>query len=359
MPTRNAPYFRVVQLEAKTLSWWRTRQAKIDMDPPYQRRGGLWSPADKAYLIDSILNGFDIPKLYIADFNWGDSPLNRKRLPYAIIDGKQRLEAVFDFYEGRIALNADFVCRDNPRLALAGLSYPDLLRDHADIAEVFDNYNLSVMSVSASSDAPIRELFIRLNRSKPLTGAEIRNAMSGPAPKVIRKLAQHDFFRECVSFGMQRGQDHNAAAKLLMFEHYEKPTGTKKRSVDEFVRDVSTSKGGNRKLELAGRHVLDVLEVMAAIFLPKDPLLNSTGVLPVYYWFIRGQPERLHHRVWEFLRDFEESRRSNRQNVGTHRTSAVDPQLVQFDMYNRSTNDLQSHEGRIRILEERFRSAAL
>lgn len=68
--------FRITQLEAKTLSWWRTRRSKIDMNPSYQRRGRLWSETDKAYLIDSILNGYDIPKLYMADFTWGDSKLN-------------------------------------------------------------------------------------------------------------------------------------------------------------------------------------------------------------------------------------------------------------------------------------------
>jgi len=50
------------------------------------------------------------------------------------------------------------------------------------IAEEFDNNNLTVMSVSAQSEQPIHEFFVRLNRSKSLTGAEIRNAMAGPAP---------------------------------------------------------------------------------------------------------------------------------------------------------------------------------
>src|SRR5258705_11636595 len=97
--------FKVSSFDAKTLLWWRGRRDKIDMDPPYQRRGRLWSDADKAYLIDSILNGFDVPKLYVADFTWGQSPLNTKRLPYAIIDGKQRFEAIYDFFDGRITLN--------------------------------------------------------------------------------------------------------------------------------------------------------------------------------------------------------------------------------------------------------------
>ena len=63
-----AKTFKITRFEARTLSWWKTRRSKIDMEPPYQRRGRLWSDTDKAYLIDSILNGYDVPKVYMADF---------------------------------------------------------------------------------------------------------------------------------------------------------------------------------------------------------------------------------------------------------------------------------------------------
>ena len=72
--------FKITPFEIKTLSWWHNRRNTIDMNPPYQRRGGLWSQTDKAYLIDSILNGYDIPKIYVADFTWGSSALNKKKL---------------------------------------------------------------------------------------------------------------------------------------------------------------------------------------------------------------------------------------------------------------------------------------
>src|SRR5438067_12827678 len=103
----NRATLRVTAFPARTLSWWRTQKTKIDMNPPYQRRGHLWSDADKAFLIDSILNGFDIPKLYLADFTYSNSRLNKKLLPYAIIDGKQRFEAIFDFFEGNVTLHPD------------------------------------------------------------------------------------------------------------------------------------------------------------------------------------------------------------------------------------------------------------
>jgi hypothetical protein len=80
------------------------------------------------------------------------------------------------------------------------------------VAESFDQYNLTVMTAVASSEEPIDELFVRLNRSKPLTGAEIRNAMRGPAPGIIRRISRHNFFQVCARFQMKRAQDQNAAA---------------------------------------------------------------------------------------------------------------------------------------------------
>src|SRR5688572_28099930 len=218
MSTTPRKRFKITDLEKKTLTWWKTRRQKIDVDPLYQRRGRLWADTDKAYLVDSILNGFDIPKVYMADFTWGDSQLNKRKLPYAIIDGKQRMEAIFDFFDGNVVLNDDFVYLANPRLSLAGLGYPDLQKNYPEIAEEFDNFNLHVVSVFAQDEEPINELFVRLNRSKPLTGAEVRNAMTGPAPEVIRQIAKHEFFRELLSFKVGRGQDLNAAAKFLLCE---------------------------------------------------------------------------------------------------------------------------------------------
>ncbi len=321
------------------------------MNPSYQRRGRLWSETDKAYLIDSILNGFDVPKLYLADFTFRDSKLNKGKLPYAIIDGKQRLEAVFDFFDGKLALNKDFVFVENPSLTLGGLGYKDLVEKNAEAAEVFDNFNLSVMSVITDSEEMINELFVRLNRSKPLTGAEIRNAMSGPAPAVIRELTSLEFFKSCVAFPIQRGQDLNAAAKILMFEFYEGPQETKKSALDAFVKAAANDK---QRLELAARRTYVTLTDLASIFLPKDKLLSSAGTVPVYYWYARTLLPSEYASVREFLVRFEELRRANRAaaDAGVN-PSKLDGELLAYDRFNRSTNDLQSHKGRIDILTKR------
>ena len=231
--------FKVSQFEPKTLRWWISQRAKIDMEPPYQRHGRLWSITDKAFLVDSVLNEYDVPKIYIADFTYGNTKLNKKGLSYAIIDGKQRLEALFDFFDGRLVLDEQFVFQQDPTLKLAGLGHADLAKNNPDVADVFDNFALSVMRVVTDDDSKINELFVRLNRSKPLTGAEIRNAMSGPAPQIIRHTAAHELFASNVKFPVTRGQDKNAAAKLLLFEFHGDLRETKKRNLDEFVKEMS------------------------------------------------------------------------------------------------------------------------
>jgi len=348
--------FKITRFDARTLSWWKTRRDKIDMDPSYQRRGRLWSDTDKAYLIDSILNGYDVPKIYMADFSWGSSKLNAKKLPYAIIDGKQRFEAIFDFFDNKVSLNDDFVYLPNPSLKLSGLGYKDLVTNYPQIAEEFDNFNLDVMSVAAQAVGPINELFVRLNRSKALTGTEIRNAMSGPDPEVIRQIGKHEVFTTNVTFAGKRGADLNAAAKLLVFEYQGKPVETKKTNLDAFVKDVEKRDERGKKLELSARRVVDVLTGMSEIFLPHDKLLGSSGVFPVYYWFVRGINSSSYHKVRRFLLEFESQRAENRRIIAEEPSSTkIDRELDQYDKFNRSTNDEASHIGRFKILQKRFR----
>lgn len=346
--------FKIAKLESKPLRWWISQQSKIDMNPLYQRHGRLWSQADKAFLIDSILNDYDIPKIYMADFTFGNVSLNKKGLPYAIIDGKQRLEAMFDFYSGSLVLDDEFVFQQNPNMKLAGLGYSDLTNNYPEVADTFNNHPLSVVHVITDEEEKINELFVRLNRSKPLTGAEIRNAMSGPLTDVIRLLAGHELFKSCVKFTTKRAQDKNAATKLLLFEHAGKPVETKRRNLDRFSRQAK--KEPKEKIELTSRRVIDTLDRMSEIFLPRDPLLRSAGVFPVFYWLIRQSNSTNDLYVREFLNIFEKTRKENRDKASDASSkSEADSELMTFDRFNRSTDDERSHLERHRILAKRFK----
>ena len=210
--------FVVRPFEAKTLSWWYSQRDNIDLDPPYQRRGGIWKDKERSYLIDSIINGYDLPKFYIADFSYLNTELNVNKKQYAVIDGKQRFSAIFSFLNDGFSLDKEIVYEKKPEFKIYGLKYSEIKARYAEIASQIDNFNINVMSVITDDKTKIDDLFVRLNRGKALTGAEIRSAMKGIVPQEISTIAHHRFFFEITKFSTARKQDENVAAKLLLIE---------------------------------------------------------------------------------------------------------------------------------------------
>jgi len=122
-------------------------------------------------------------------------------------------------------------------------------------------------------------MFIRLNKSKPLTGAELRNAMKGVVPKLTRQIINLPFFKDRVSFNTNRGQDSNVATKLLLIEFRGKFVDTKKIHLDKLVDDAVAAEASN--LDTSFNNIELVLEYMNDSFINKDMLLASSGLVPV------------------------------------------------------------------------------
>lgn len=340
---------KIVPHEARTVSWWFSRKESINFDPQYQRKGGIWSAKDRAYLIDTILNGFDMPKLYLADFTYTDSDLKDGQWDYAVIDGKQRFEALFDFYSDGLALDSDFVYRAEPSFKAGGLKFSELESRYPKVATIFENYNLGVMSVITSDQALIGELFDRLNSSRPLSGAEKRNAWKTPQIEVVREIASHKFFTSCVSFSTLRMQDHNLAAKLLTLEWSHFKGDSKKATIDKFVSDRGIDAKVLGHAQTAVEHNL---ATMTAIFSPVDKLLSKSGVLPTYYLFIKHCSIDILHHVKPFLKEFEKLRAANRAEAKAQRHA--DQTLLLYDRLSRSGDDSSTIIECAKILQQYF-----
>jgi hypothetical protein len=327
--------FKVQSHATRTLSWWHKQKSKIDFNPTYQRKGNLWGDRDKAFLIDSILNEFDLPKIYIADFTILNTALNTKNLPYAVIDGRQRLESIFQFFDDELPLNSDFVLFSNPGLSLGGLRYSDLRSKHPDISEVFEEFNLDVMSVITDDPEKIKDLFVRLNKSKALTGAELRNAMAGVVPDLIRNLADRYFFREIVRFSTDRGQDYNTAAKFLLIEYKGDFVDLKKKNLDQFVKEGAHTSDPEPYYDAAYR-AKEIVEKLATGFERKDRLLSSQGLLPVIYQLAKLDISASELRA--FLFDLDIRRRENQRLVKLD-AEAANAGLLAFESNARNVND--------------------
>lgn len=357
--------FQVRAFEARTISWWYQRKDDIEFAPPFQRSGRLWSASDKSYLIDSIVNEYDFPKLYLADFSYVNNSLNRFGKKFAVIDGRQRLEAIFDFIEDKFPLSSEFVYEGQPDIDLRGLRYSHLRSQFPKIALLFEQFNLPVMSVITDDEAKINQLFVRMNRNKPLTGAEIRNAMEGAVPPSIRRLVKHEFFDKKCAFTVNRGQDKNVAAKLLLLSHSGEWVNTKKSDLDSFVkRFVDSFEASTLKVEqlkISEKRASKILDSLSAEFSTSDPRLRSSGLIPVYFKVVE---EYGSEKFGEFLNLF-----NTYLSVPEHVLSSIDYvdetfklRVRSFHAVKRSVNDSYALNRMFAILSGellRYRSGLL
>lgn len=60
-------------------------------------------------------------------------------------------------------------------------------------------------------------MFSRLNEAVALNAAEKRNALGGPAPKAIRRVAMFPFFTKKLNISNKQYQHRDLAAKFLYF----------------------------------------------------------------------------------------------------------------------------------------------
>src|SRR5260221_12856856 len=94
---------------------------QIMMNPDYQRQGEIWSKEKRQLLVDSIINRYDIPKLYFHKLN--REQIKESGKTYAVIDGRQRLEAMFDFMDGKFELSKEFEYLPDDSVNLQELNY--------------------------------------------------------------------------------------------------------------------------------------------------------------------------------------------------------------------------------------------
>lgn len=94
----------------------RESRAFYDFDPPYQR-GSVWSTDQRRALMKSMLQGIPVPAIVTNDrfrleFEGYSSNFDAKKPMYAIVDGKQRMEAVRAWVDDELDIPASWLEAD-------------------------------------------------------------------------------------------------------------------------------------------------------------------------------------------------------------------------------------------------------
>lgn len=270
---------------------------RINTNPDFQRPA-VWSKAQKQLLIDTILRDYDIPKLY-----W--RKIGTKPDLYDVVDGQQRLRAIWEFFDGVFTLPKDAEKIDGEDVAsLHYGSLPD------DIRMRFDVYTLDVVVLEGSDEDEVREMFLRLQNGTSLKAQEKRNAYPGSMRDFIRAASEHKFFKS-VGFANSRFNHDLVAAQLVALELAGGPTSVKSADLNRMYRDQADFSAVSAEAKAVNR----TLNTLAGIFPEVTPELSRFNVVALYcvvselmsqYSFEEARP-----LVQEWFLRFENQRRLN------------------------------------------------
>jgi hypothetical protein len=167
------------------VSWFRDRNMEktLIIKPPYQRKP-VWTQDQKAYLIDTILEGYVIPEVYIHRETTSEG-----KTIFNVVDGQQRIRSILEF------LNDEFPVSEVYSVDYADFNFTDLPQE---VKQKIWDYTLFAREITGASAEDVRNLFRRMNKNVvALNSQELRHATySGAFIKTMEEIAEDEYWAE-------------------------------------------------------------------------------------------------------------------------------------------------------------------
>ena len=151
------------------------------LDESFQRTGSVWTRAQKSQLIESVLMDIPLPFIYLAEAENGN---------LVVIDGRQRLTALFDFLENKFSLSKIPFFPD-----LNGKKVKQLTGDLEALKTKIEDTHLYVIKIKSTTPEKLKlQIFSRVNRNgTPLNSQEIRHALHQGASTKMLEFISNEF----------------------------------------------------------------------------------------------------------------------------------------------------------------------
>jgi hypothetical protein len=151
---------------------------ELSIQPKYQRRRTAWPINAKTALMDTILNNFPLPPIYLRDYI--DESGKRKK---EIIDGQQRISTILEYYKNEFTLSKNIFDEEFYNASFKELPAEEQL--------MIEDFEVSFISIRGASNGDIISIFSRLNSfSLPLNSQEKMNSVyAGEIKTLIYELA--------------------------------------------------------------------------------------------------------------------------------------------------------------------------
>jgi hypothetical protein len=249
-------------------------RGELVLAPKFQRRD-VWKPIARSYLMDTILQGKPIPKLYMRqDIN----PRTRKTTR-EIVDGQQRLRTALSFIKDGFSISKAHSAE------YAGCYFSDL--DNDTKGEIL-KYEFVVDLLEDLPDPDVYDVFARINtHGEKLKNQELRNAKwFGEFKSCVYKLATQfvTFFSSQKIFSdaqILRMAEAELISELLLAMHEGIREG-KKSVIDNAYNDYDVNFRYRSRHE---KRFADTLDLIGSIFGTELPNLEFRATRLFYPLF--------------------------------------------------------------------------
>jgi hypothetical protein len=278
-----------MKMEPRSMALDKIFKRRGRYDIPDWQRDEVWTPQRKQLLIDSILNGWKLPKLYF-------SKTSSDPDQFDVVDGQQRLAAIWEFFEGDLRLSEETAKN------FGGFTYselPDIVTDS------FDDFEIQYDEITEATDDDIQEFFQRLQGGMSLTAAEKLNSINSGLTNFARTLSGHDFFQDKVATANARKAYFDIAFKTISLEI----EGFAMRLRYEDLKLLAESQVGFSETSQVARRLHGTLEYLNLVFTEKSRFLRNRSTIQSFITLaaaivstgrFQGTETRLRHFFEEF-----------------------------------------------------------
>lgn len=255
---------------------------KISFDYPIQRKSGQWNHYKKSLLIHSMIEDYPVPALYsITEKHLIDG---KEVNVHFILDGKQRLNSLFEFLNGDYALHEaiEDVEVEDEKFEVQGKKFEELdevVQDH------ILSYSMLIYEIKDATDDQIEDLFFRFNNGTPLTKQQQGRAKTGKVwAQKLKELTNHSCMQEKAYFTKaqliaEMDEVVVLQAMMILDENYHLRT----LSSNEIMNyQLTLKKDAENKLDLVQR-IKEIMNYLDESIIKKDSILTKKINLPILF----------------------------------------------------------------------------
>ncbi len=245
--------FKIIEWTLKELY-----EMRNEINFPVFQRENIWYASKKEKLIDSIMRGIDIPKLYIYT--------TKEELD--IIDGQQRIRSIIGFFDEELKWSHQI--------------YTQLTEKEKNI---FDNYKLTIAKVSEITEEEIRLLFTRLQLGIPANSGEKLNAILSNMGEFVKELAKYPFIKN-ISIPKRRFAKQQVCAQICNNSMYLNKMGEFRNSK---YQDLENFYRTNKNFDLNSKEansIRYVFKKLNDIFMKDVTKIRNRGSTVTIYFLV-------------------------------------------------------------------------